>query len=183
MRSCIGATILLLAAIHPLCGQPAERHTLNTTIKLEVIGSQEFKSLATSYLGRELRGLQDVAMVEQDPVFKLTISGIDNQTASGSKLGYTVHVLAGRAVSLTFWNKILDTISAGATEAAKNSTKTLFKVDLEKAITILDNSMYTTPPDRLQEICATIVTDLDRTIFEPLRSGYRLKYLQKSDQK
>jgi hypothetical protein len=131
-------------------------------VKVSVSAPDDIKDLVSSYLNRELRSLNDVEIVDNNPDWEIEIVAMELKTVSGYKNGIAIST-----VILSPYNN----------QALSEFFKPEFK---ESGLLITsglswysDQMLNVDSSDNLQELCKTIVADFDSRELEPSRKFFR----------
>ena len=138
------------------------RREFHATVRLVVQGPPDSESQMVSYLGRELRSLRDISVVEGSADFILSVMTLQVKTKGGTVTGYA----ASTSIKRPYDNAYLVTLVAPQSrEAAKNMTSSLFYEPLQW--------LNIGGPNDLQRMCQDIIADFDGQVLESDRKFWR----------
>jgi len=126
-------------------------------VRVEVSGDANIKPLVTSYINRELRTLNDVKIMDNDPGWLLSIVAIETYTKGGDKIGVALSVVVLKLVTSLFAKKIPLALVGMVPELY------LFHTHI----------LYTDSTNNLQRTCKRIVADFDSEQLETARRVLR----------
>jgi hypothetical protein len=153
---------ILACLVH---NQYAQSQTSKSTfrVKLEISGNDNIKTEVSSYLSRELRALNDVVLVDDNPHYLISIVAVEVPSLSGYKTGVNLSVV----VLKIFPNKWLDIWIMKLPDASKKGildyTSNLYY--------FIDHSTIGGSSDDLQSMCKKIVATFDNETLEEIQKN------------
>lgn len=139
-------------------------------VKIDVSADENIKEEVQSYLARELRSLNDVIIVDENPEWELSIIAMELSTKEGYKkgIGFSIVILK----PFNFNHRFVEIL------------KTLFGESISDKVELIDSLTYhvysyeghwlqTGPTDGLKSICQKIVVNFDSNHLEKSRKFYQ----------
>lgn len=135
-------------------------------VKIDISGESGLDSIIRSYLSRELRKVPDVAIVDSNPTFTVSIVGIEVRTVTREHVGYALSF----AVTSVMKPRMAYLLAAMRHPDEDNAVlKDLLTTD-----GILTNHLIQTcGRDELQSVLAQVAAQLDGGSFEEARSLFQ----------
>lgn len=131
-------------------------------VQLKVSASENDRGEVTSFLTRELRRIGDIEVVENDPLFVISVVALSTSNRSGNPTGYTLSVVVEMPVR---YRQVRDTF-------AKTFDADMMKVmdfSFDNTTRLLTHLVQVGGTDNLDTICKKIVANIDGDVFENQR--------------
>jgi hypothetical protein len=163
------SALLMLAVAILASGQgKMQDHKYSAKVKLTVEASPEIRDEFVSFIGRELRSLQDVEIVDDGADFELKIIAMTmHSQGSSATSGIAISTIVLRSVRRS-------PIGYFASECAneKGFSKAVDAVMASDGI-LEDSNLLVGPPGELRSLSAKVVADFDQNTLEPMRKLVR----------
>ncbi|MGE3393719.1 MAG: hypothetical protein AB7J97_05355 [Steroidobacteraceae bacterium] len=150
LLAALGLTILQITIVSESSVAETLQHW---SVSVNVTGSDSSGNELKSCINRELRALGDISVVSTKPRFTLSVVVLETQS-DGRHTGYAV----SSVILDHFWASYLSDPDGDITAEM-----------LEGVGTIAFHTVMTNAPDKLDQLCRTIVADVDTEAIEPLR--------------
>ena len=147
---CINSVVLAL----DLSKQPKLR------VKVNITASDNIADLVNSYIKRELRNLNDIQVVDKDPMFLINLLVLEHRSSSGNVLEYITSAVA----MLGFNNTFMAFFSL-----EKKEKKLLLDLTSDLYYFPCLFKVLAVPPTDLKGLCKDIVASFDTQCAEPRR--------------
>jgi hypothetical protein len=131
------------------------------------------KSMATSYLSRELRQIGDVQVTTENPAYVIECQVIRNH-AGGELVGYTLSYL------VTSYMERIVTLNFLRDKISPSDLQFLVKLHSGKKGNLVTDGIHVCPPSELRKACADLIAALDGDVFQPARLSAQ-KYMNKGN--
>ncbi len=159
--------VILLANTLAALGEAKNSHLeYSADVKLVVSGEGTTRDLVQSYLGRELRSLKDVRLVESQPNYLLSVVTMDIHNKGGQKTGIVISVVA---LSTVDRSNVTNTLQVKDRAIGRWITENLYGFETHR--------IQVGAQEEMQKICAEIVALFDSEILEQNR-----KFVRKSNE-
>jgi hypothetical protein len=133
-------------------------------VQVIVQADEQLKNMIESFIKRELRSLNDVAVTDKDPRYVIGIVALQAKAVEGAELDSIALSLVIRASASTVPISSL-TAPADAEREPKDNA-----VDVYKGTdTLIQHGLFMTPIDGLKRACEEIIADFDSDALEPRR--------------
>jgi hypothetical protein len=136
----------------------------STKVMLTVTAPEDIKSEIQSYIGRELRALADVTIVEEKPSWSISIIVVPTITTAGRKLGFAFSTLITQPLHTEYLDKF-----AVCDEKSKANLRPSFTV----AEIIQNFNLQTAGSHELQVICKRIIAEFDSKLLDFDRKAWQ----------
>ena len=185
-RLLIAVSAVLLSLAVP--AQETDLPKFSTTVRLIVRGEEDLQPRIKSYIGRELRALGDVEVVDATADWHIRIVALEGRYVSGKKAGDTVLslVIARMQAEWLSWRLPVfgsDFHSDGTYEAASprikdlilnaNTFEDMLRPWLPHLCVIASQKVLTCETDELKEVCESIVIEFDTDVLQFERKTHR----------
>lgn len=169
---------LAFASLFFISGHAQQQYKSAYKVTVEVASSDKdgIKNEVISYIGRELRSLKDITIVDSEPDAAISIIALKVQNKhSGITTGYALSILATEPISESAARTLISQLA----KSDDVSTRPPLLTSLEEAIISLftkreeiKHHSLLTGPD-LKELCSDAVTKIDSKVFEEWRKIWR----------
>ncbi len=132
---------------------------LHYRVQLKVSGSENDLAEITSFMTRELRRIGDVEVVENDPLFVISVIALSTSNRAGAPTGYTLSVVVEMPVR---YHQVRGNIAKAVDE---NQMK-FFDVYFNNTTRLLSHLVQVGGSDRLETLCKKIIASIDGSDFE-----------------
>jgi hypothetical protein len=171
----------LFSIPHSGFSQEKDIEKLSIRVKLACSAQDNIRGEVESYLRRELRSLNDVILVDENPDLEVRIIAMEQKTTDGIKVGlvFSVVVLEPMADTIKFW-----VMSQGKIAYDKLAFMDKLKDDL-RIYAYKAHWVRTGPIEELRSICQKIVARFDIDHLEEARKSHQqfIDYLKDSKDK
>jgi hypothetical protein len=130
----------------------------NARVTVEVSATENIKGLIHSFLTRELRSLEDVLIVDEDPDYKLEVAAVELTSNKGQKTGVALSILILMPFDSELFTPLLE---AKYKESSELITTNLYNLN--------KHWLRVGSDDDLRKICQKIVADFDSQHLESSR--------------
>lgn len=130
-----------------------------------VVTSDTRKAEITSFLTRELRQLEGVTIVDDDPEWRVTVVALEVKNINSNAMGYAVSVLITNP-----WQK--EAIRFYRDAITDPAAKTTFDYIAPDAEEVMDLWLRTAPLEGLRSLCESIIADFDGQHLEKSRQTH-----------
>ena len=138
-------------------------------VKILVDTHESIRGLIANCLARNLEGLENVVITNENPQYHLTIMALPNSTRK-ENIGFTLSVLITRPFDGNLLRPLLFSKAIGENE------KKILLMLVRNYERIEKISLLTTPPDGLAHICEEIVTGFSTDILERDRQLWEIMW-------
>ena len=161
----------LLFAITSLHGEDK----IKCRVQLKVSASETLTDETTSYLTRELRRIDDIDVVNDDPWYVVNVVALETSNNAGTSTGYVFSIVVESPLHPKSLRDLL------ATKVDENALK-IFDFALRTATHIESHFLQVGPTGELESICKKIVAKIDGSVLEDSRKVQQQIYdLTKKD--
>jgi hypothetical protein len=136
-----------------------------TKVRIQVViaGTDEYKDIVASYIKSELRKINDVSVVDNDPLMTISLTVQTLKNTLGMKTGYVVSYVILTQVQNIIGKKLVD--SSSLDDGMKQRIDSCFK----NVGTAIDSFTVVVPPDNLQDTIKENVAKIDGADIEQMR--------------
>jgi hypothetical protein len=159
----------ILGAGDSLVAQQPLQETMK--VRLSVDAAPALRDEITSYLGRELRSLQDIRIVDQDADYILYVGAMTVSTKAGATIGVAISAVLVVPYKFEHITGLLTNMTQDQWHALEASTVGQVFID--------QTALFAGALGDIPELCKKIIVRLDASSFEPTRKALRLFERQK----
>ena len=126
-----------------------------------------------SFLTRELRSLGDVEVVDTAPDYEISVVALETSSRGSTvPTGYAVSAIVTAPIDLTLVKNQGEALRPSNAKLYDSLFKTIEHTTAGREL-ILGHYLRITSPDRLAQLCESLIAEIDGETFEGLRKSMR----------